>query len=294
MFRDRLLNRLILVVGLILVSWSISACYKDAGENVQPTSNRVDLSDIAATTPAPTTPLVAATPTTEALATSTKTLVPTTTPAGGAQDTPTDAAPTQAVESAEPTSTPRLAPTFTPALVVGTPTATEVVIATPGMSDIQPSATPTPTRDLTRQPTPTSIPVEQNPCIHVVQSGDTLYSIAQDTSVLLADLVAANPSLLGGNPNAILQIGWQLQIPGCGTPTPTPGAEQTQTPGTPPAEQPTAAGGPVTHVVQPGEGIYSIARKYGVDPQAIINANHLANPNLIHPGDTLIIPASGQ
>jgi LysM repeat protein len=162
------------------------------------------------------------------------------------------------------------------------------------MSDIQPSVTPAPTVNPALQPTPTSIPVDQNPCVHIVQSGDTLYSIARDNEVELNDLVAANPAIFGGNPEVMLQIGWELQLPGCGTVEPTAQpTSQTLTPGaeTGGAEtQPTAASGTVTHVVQAGEGIYSIARQYGVDPQVIIDANNLTNPNLIHPGDTLIIP----
>ncbi|MGH2542595.1 MAG: LysM peptidoglycan-binding domain-containing protein, partial [Ardenticatenaceae bacterium] len=48
--------------------------------------------------------------------------------------------------------------------------------------------------------------------------------------------------------------------------------------------------GPIVHTVQNGEWIYSIARQYNVAPDAIIRANSLANANLIHPGQQLIIP----
>jgi murein DD-endopeptidase MepM/ murein hydrolase activator NlpD len=43
-------------------------------------------------------------------------------------------------------------------------------------------------------------------------------------------------------------------------------------------------------VVQPGDTIYKIARKFGVSPAAIIRANNLSNPDKIFPGQTLIIP----
>ena len=46
-----------------------------------------------------------------------------------------------------------------------------------------------------------------------------------------------------------------------------------------------------TYVVQPGDSIYKIARKFGVSPTAIIKANNLSNPNTIFPGQTLIIPS---
>ncbi|MEK6588341.1 MAG: LysM domain-containing protein, partial [Chloroflexota bacterium] len=48
--------------------------------------------------------------------------------------------------------------------------------------------------------------------------------------------------------------------------------------------------GGTIHVVKPGEWIWQIARIYGVDPQAIIDANNLANPALIFPGLELVIP----
>ena len=122
----------------------------------------------------------------------------------------------------------------------------------------------------------------------VVTFGDTLYSIARDSEVTLEALVAANSTLLGGNPNAILQVGWQLRLPGCAGEEEEPVAEGT--PSVTPAGTPS---GPVVHIVQAGEGIYSIARKYGVTYEAIVAANNLANPNLIYPGQELIIP-SGQ
>ncbi len=55
-----------------------------------------------------------------------------------------------------------------------------------------------------------------------------------------------------------------------------------------------AQGNFVVHVVQRGETVSSIARRYNVSPNAIIAANHLPNPNLIYPGQRLIIPLGGQ
>lgn len=44
------------------------------------------------------------------------------------------------------------------------------------------------------------------------------------------------------------------------------------------------------HVVKPGDTVYSIAMYYGVTPQAIAYANHLANPHTIWPGQKLQLP----
>lgn len=46
----------------------------------------------------------------------------------------------------------------------------------------------------------------------------------------------------------------------------------------------------IVHIVKEGEWIWKIARQYKVDPQAIIEANKLANPNDVKPGQRLIIP----
>jgi LysM repeat protein len=282
-------NRLVLVGTLLLIAVMVSACYKDAGENVEPTSNRVNLSDLTPTapemSPATATPTVApveASPTPSTLEpTLTRTLVPTTTPFEAVEDVPTDV-------PAAATNTPaQIAPSFTPV---------DAGITTPGMSDILPSFTPAPTMDPSLQPTTTPVPPEENPCVHVVQPGDTLYSIATATEVELSALVAANPDLLGGSQVTPLQIGWQLQIPGCAT---TEEVEEVQEgsgeTGEVEGEQPidlTPVQGGTTHVVQPGETIFAIARQYGLTPEDIIAANNLANPDRINPGDTLIIPSS--
>lgn len=297
MKRERVAVRVMLPAMLMAVALGLAACYKDAGEDLAPTSRQVNVLDITPTTPAPPTQAFTATPESLVLATPTRQLVPTTTPADAVQAElpPTATGDVGDVNPllATPTDLPIFQPTFTPleALNTPSPTATVRVITTPVMSDIRPSPTPSPTIDPSKMPTPTDIPVELNPCIHVVVFGDTLYSIARENEVAIEDLVAANPDLLGGNPNTILRLGWQLRLP-------LPDCVEEMTPTIPAAQAeettPTPAGtpgGPIVHIVQAGEGIYAIARKYGVSPESIIQANNLANPNLIYPGQELIIPA---
>jgi LysM repeat protein len=50
--------------------------------------------------------------------------------------------------------------------------------------------------------------------------------------------------------------------------------------------------GQTVHVVQPGDTLYSIARYYGVSPEALSKANDLMNPNFIWIGQHLIVPGS--
>lgn len=45
----------------------------------------------------------------------------------------------------------------------------------------------------------------------------------------------------------------------------------------------------IHYVVQPGDTLYGIARKYHITPLEIADANQLANPNLIYPGQRLRI-----
>ncbi|MBP7999674.1 MAG: LysM peptidoglycan-binding domain-containing protein [Chloroflexi bacterium] len=51
---------------------------------------------------------------------------------------------------------------------------------------------------------------------------------------------------------------------------------------------------PITHTLQPGENLTTIAQQYGVTVQAIIQANNLPNPDRIQAGTVLIIPANTE
>jgi LysM repeat protein len=44
------------------------------------------------------------------------------------------------------------------------------------------------------------------------------------------------------------------------------------------------------HIVQPGESLSVIAKKYGVDIDAIVKLNNIKDVNLIIAGETLLIP----
>jgi LysM repeat protein len=47
-------------------------------------------------------------------------------------------------------------------------------------------------------------------------------------------------------------------------------------------------------VVQPGDTLAGIAAVFGVQATEIAAANDIPNPNLIYPGQVLVIPATGQ
>lgn len=74
------------------------------------------------------------------------------------------------------------------------------------------------------------------------------------------------------------------------TATPEPPATPTAEPTATPTAEPTPAPTPLIHVVQPGDQLARIAARYGVTVAAIVEANDLADPNLIRVGQRLIIP----
>jgi LysM repeat protein len=148
-------------------------------------------------------------------------------------------------------------PTETPAEAAETPAAAETTVGTEATA------------------TPLGQEIE-----YTVQPGDWIFKIAREFDVDPQEIIdlnnLANPSQLAP--------GMVLKIPVEGT-TIEPTVE-----GTPAAVTGTPTGGTTIHIVQPGEWIWQIARLYGVDPQAIIDANNLSSPSTISPGDELIIP----
>ena len=101
---------------------------------------------------------------------------------------------------------------------------------------------------------------------YTVQPGDNLYQIGLKFGVSWVEIAEANGLV---NPNQIY-AGQVLKIP---TSTPGPRPE-------------------FTHVVKPGETVYSISVQYGVSAQAIADANNLQYPYVIYAGQTLVIPGN--
>ncbi len=105
-----------------------------------------------------------------------------------------------------------------------------------------------------------------------VTSGDTLWGISQRFDLSLSTLVQAN----GLNQHDPLKVGTQLYIPDIGQ------AQQAKT-------RKSARQARVNYQVQAGDSVWSIARKFGVEPDQIMAWNKLSSRDLIHPGDTLTI-----
>ncbi len=113
----------------------------------------------------------------------------------------------------------------------------------------------------------------QDQVTHVVQSGENLYRIALKYGVDMNELAQANGIVNLRN----IYSGQELIIPGLALPD-----EEI-------VVNPLVAGTPVTHVVQRGEILSRIADQYGVTVDQILQANNIANPSRIFPGQELNI-----
>jgi LysM repeat protein len=123
------------------------------------------------------------------------------------------------------------------------------------------------------QALPATTPACAQSTIHVVQRGETLYSIARRYGVSVDAICAAN----GITDPTRIYVGQELVIPVPPSPAePTPGT-------TPVPTQP-------THVVQPGESLYRIALRYSTTVMALAEANGITHPAQTYVGRTLVIP----
>ena len=147
-----------------------------------------------------------------------------------------------------PTDTPIPTPTATP---TPTPTATSIPTATP---------TPSPTIAPTEEPHPLQ---RQGIITYAVQTGDTLYGIAEEFGIS-ADTIMWASAGLESHPD-LLRIGQELTI------LPVDG---------------------VYHTVVQGDTLASIAQQYKVDVLAIIGCeyNNLQNPQNLSLGQQIIVP----
>ncbi len=73
------------------------------------------------------------------------------------------------------------------------------------------------------------------------------------------------------------------------TPTPLPPSLQVPTP-TPAVPRDVVSPEGTTYVVQPGDTLYSIAVRFGVSLEALIQANGIEDPNQLQAGQVLVIP----
>ncbi len=124
-----------------------------------------------------------------------------------------------------------------------------------------------------------STSVEGRQVSHVVEKGETLYGISKKYGVTVDELVKANPGAEDG-----LKIGAELYIPGKGN------ADQLTV--EPPSEDPihnTSDSTKVKHILQKGETLYSLSKRYMVSINDLKEFNN-GFPGGFDAGDTILIP----
>ncbi len=100
--------------------------------------------------------------------------------------------------------------------------------------------------------------------IYVIRAGDTIYRLAQQYSVSVDEIIAANPGI---NPNR-LQIGQQICIP----------RSSVECPGR-------------VYVVKPGDNLYRLAQQWNVTLSAILDANpQITDPDNLSVGQNICVP----
>ncbi|HEV7274912.1 MAG TPA: LysM peptidoglycan-binding domain-containing protein [Devosiaceae bacterium] len=116
----------------------------------------------------------------------------------------------------------------------------------------------------------------QSPCgeHYIIQPGDTLYQVTQQCRVQLSDLKVANPQIDVND----IPVGTRLTIPGA-----TGGDGET-------------ARRQASYEVEPGDTLFSLANRYGISVDALLEANPDLDPDDLEIGHSIHIPgmADGQ
>ena len=145
---------------------------------------------------------------------------------------------------------------------------------------------------------PNDAEVVENPLIagtpitHVVQPGESLTMIAEQYGLTVDQLLQANNI---ADPNRILR-GQELQV----WTTESVNQANIEEEATTSADIPenmlegVAPEDMIVHVVQPGEQLAQIARRYGMNWQALAQFNGITDADRIFVGQTLTIPANGE
>lgn len=107
-----------------------------------------------------------------------------------------------------------------------------------------------------------------------VRPGDTLWRIARDRGISISDILRYNPSI---DPDR-LRVGQILCLP------------PPRFPGAPPSAPPTCPPGFIRYTIQPGDTLWSIARRRGTTVDLILRYNPGILPNSLRVGQIICVP----
>lgn len=103
---------------------------------------------------------------------------------------------------------------------------------------------------------------------HVVRAGDTWFDIARSAGISMRALLDANTA----GEDQVIHPGDELCLPDGASPL-------------------SSGGTSATYTVASGDGWFDIARRARVTMRALLDANSATESQLLHPGDTLTLPA---
>jgi len=124
------------------------------------------------------------------------------------------------------------------------------------------------------------LPAFAQDTVHVVQPGETLFRIALNYGLTTDILAQANGI---ADPTRIY-AGQTLVIPST-----NPGADTSSV-----VVNPLVAGTPTTITISRGETLNSIAQRYGITVEQLMQINSITNPNLIYAGQQLTVFAAPE
>ena len=114
---------------------------------------------------------------------------------------------------------------------------------------------------------------------YTVKAGDTLYGISRKFGMSLSQLVSAN----GISTSSVIQPGQTLRVVG--------GEASSTVVKTNTASTRTSGG---NYIVQPGDTLYSIARRSGMSLNTLLSINGLSQSSVIRPGQTLSVSGNAS
>ncbi|MEO1206439.1 MAG: LysM peptidoglycan-binding domain-containing protein [Pseudomonadota bacterium] len=190
----------------------------------------------------------------------------------------------------EPSSAPYSGSPYKPAVTSNVrPVETAALSDAARVYDRAPDRQPPRTYNPPQQtPTPSFQPAASSGTITVVR-GDTLYGLARRHGVTVNQLMATNQLT-----SSMLRPGQELMLPGNGRSAPARTAPartvppRTRTVASTPSSPPSDWSG--NYAIEPGDSLYTIARKYGIKSSELQRYNGIDDPRRLRPGQVLKVP----